>query len=298
MTGFAFSTISMAAFYTGRNKLWYLPYVMYAEKFNNKKGIPAPWIPLSHSLTFLLRRKRLLGLSLLLFCITALLTWAGYQLAINFVDSLTTSFFHTSPDNSSLLGWVKHAGWLIVKWLYLFITRIVSFYLAFLIAYTLTTPGYVLLSTAAEKLYAGDLFEFDEGFTLKGVIIDLFEGFKIACFGIIVTILAIGINFVPIIGQLLAFLLYTYYSALMFLDYPSSRRRWSLSRKIRWIRTHSNRSFRLGVFPAIVSMVPLLNIFLMALLFPLLTIHATLNFTNMELQANRSAKGEESGRRN
>lgn len=256
------------------------------------------YIPLLQSLGFLLRRKRLLGLSLLLFCCTILLTWMGYQLSLDFIDGLTQGFFVAPPEPDSILGWFKHKGWFLLKYLYLFISRVVSFYLAFLIAYSLTTPGYGLLSTAAEKLHAGDDFELDDGLTVRGVLLDLYEGIKIAAFGILVTVAALMANFVPIIGQILAFLFYTYYSALMFLDYPASRRRWSLSRKIEWMKKYKGHCFRLGLFPALVSMVPILNIFLIATLFPILTVHATLNFTSLELQTNGPLPRKRNGNRN
>jgi CysZ protein len=69
----------------------------------------------------------------------------------------------------------------------------------------------------------------------------------------------------------------------MFIDYPASRRRWSLGRKILWLRTHNTRALRIGVLPALISIIPVVNIFAIALLFPLLTIHATLNFSAIEL---------------
>ena len=97
-----------------------------------------------------------------------------------------------------------------------------------------------------------------------------------------VTVAALMANFIPGVGQIVVFLLYTYYSALMFVDYPSSRRRWSLRKKIRWLRTHYRLSFRLGVFPALVSMIPVLNIFFIAMIFPLMTVHSTLNFAAIE----------------
>ena len=242
------------------------------------------YTPLRRSIGFLFSKKRLLGWSLILFLATIFFTWIGYQLSVGFVDGLTSSFFNTPPETASIIGWLKYSGWIVGKWLYLFMSRIVAFYIAFLLAYTLTTPGYVLLSTSAEKLQAGENFEDDGGFTLRGIIGDLFEGLKIALFGILVTIAALLANFIPFLGQIFAFLIITYYSALMFLDYPASRRRWSLGRKLSWLKTHSGHSLRLGLLPALVSMIPIVNIFLMALLFPFLTVHATLNFTNLELQ--------------
>ncbi len=241
------------------------------------------WFTLTYSLGFMMRRKRLLGLSLLLFLATVALTTAGYELTTSYVDGFAGNFLVDPPSTESIWGWVKYQGWVIGKWLFLIITRIVSFYLAFLIAYCLTSPGYVFLSTAAEKIHSGEYFETDEGLTLKSALVDVFEGIKIAMFGVVITIIALIINFIPGLGQGAVFLLYAFYSALMFIDYPASRRRWSLGRKICWIKEHSGSSLRIGLLPALVSMIPVFNVFLMSLLLPLMTIHSTLNFSSVEL---------------
>jgi CysZ protein len=243
----------------------------------------AEWIPLSRSLSLIIRRKRLFGWSLVLFLITVSLTSVGYLISIDYVDGLAGNFLMTAPDTDTIWGWIKHKGWLGASWLFFFVSRIVAFYLAFLLAYTLTTPGYVFLSTAAEKLHRGEEFDADANFSAAGFVVDMLEGLKIAFFGILVTIAALFINFLPGIGQAVVFLLYTYYSALIFVDYSASRRRWSLGRKLRWLRTNSSTAFRLGVMPALISMIPVVNIFAIALLFPLLTVHATLNFSAIEL---------------
>ncbi len=240
------------------------------------------WIHLGKTSFFLLRSKRLLGWSFLLVLATGLFTWFGYSLAIDFVDGLTGNFFVQAPDSSGLLGWFKHKGWFIVKYAFFIVSRVVGFYLAFMAAYCLTAPGYVFLSASTEKLQAGDQFEEDAPFTVSGVIIDLIEGIKIGALGLVVTVAALLANLIPVVGQIVVFLLYTYYSALMFVDYPTSRRRWSLGEKIGWLNKHRFVAFRLGVFPALLSLIPLLNIFFLALLFPLLTVHTTLNFTVIE----------------
>ena len=241
------------------------------------------WIPLSRSMLFMVSRKQLFGWSLALFLITGLLTWLGYLLSVDFVDSLTGSFLATAPATDTIWGWIKHKGWLVGSWLFLIVSRIVAFYFAFLVAYTLTTPGYSFLSAATEKLYAGEKFSADAEFSMAGVIRDILEGIKISLFGIGITIAALAVNFIPGVGQVAVVLLYTFYSTLMFIDFPASRRRWSLGRKIAWLRTHSGKALRIGFLPALISMIPVLNIFAIALLFPLLTIHATLNFSAIEL---------------
>jgi CysZ protein len=258
-------------------------------KMHKKTPQPYSRIPLLSSIGFMLRRKRLLGWSLLLVLLTVAFTWVGYVFSIDLITGLTGDFFAHPPDSSTILGWIKYKGWLAGSWLFSVIARIVSFYLAFLLAYTITTPGYAFLSTAAEKLYAGELFDPDDNFSLGGFFIDIMEGIKIAFFGILVTIVALIVNFIPGIGQVAVFLLYTYYSALMFIDYPASRRRWPLGRKIGWLQNHSGPSLRIGLLPAVVSMIPIVNIFAMALLFPVLTIHATLNFAAIELHEKRSS---------
>lgn len=243
---------------------------------------PPEWYSIGYALGFMLQRKRLLGWSLLLFLATVGITAAGFDLSTDYIDSIAGQFLSTPPDSSTIWGMIKHKAWIAGKYLFIIITRIVSFYLAFLIAYCITTPGYVFLSIAAEKLHAGKEFIPDENISVKLVLLDLLEGIKIGLFGIIITVVALVMNFVPLIGQAAVFLVYTYYSALMFIDYPASRKHWSLGQKIHWIRSHSSDAFRLGLVPAIISMIPLLNIFLLSLLFPLLTIHSTLNFCSIE----------------
>lgn len=265
------------------------------------RSATADWIPLSRSLVLIFSRKRLFGWSSVLFLITITLTWIGYLVTVDFIDQLTGNFTAAAPATGSILGWIKYSGWLVSSWLFLIVSRIVAFYLAFLLAYSLSTPGYVFLSIAAEKMYAGKDFDAEANFSVAGFFADIFEGIKIAFFGILVTIAALFVNFIPVIGQAVVFLLYTYYSALLFVDYPASRRRWSLGRKLRWLRTHSSPAFRLGVLPALVSMIPLVNIFAIALLFPLLTVHTTLNFSAIELAGKPSLinkPGDFHGQRN
>lgn len=253
-----------------------IPSVETQKRFSN----PTDWIPLSASLGLMFRKKQLLFWSCILFAVTILLTWIGYTLTVDSIDTLTGSFLSSPPTTDNIWGWIKYSGWIVGKWLLLIISRIIAFYLSFLFAYCLTTPGYVFLSASAEKLHFGEKYAPEDTFTLQGVKTDLIEGFKIAFYGLLVTLAALMVNFIPVIGQIIVFMLYTFYSALMFIDYPASRRRWTLSRKIGWISENGRVAFKLGFFPALLSMIPLLNIFFMALIFPVLTIHATLNFAN------------------
>lgn len=260
------------------------------------KKTTRPWIPLSTSLSFLLGKRVLFGWSLLLVVITLFLTWLGFILTTGFMDQLTGGFWASAPATESWWGWIKLGGWYVAKWLFMLVSRVVAFFLAFLLAYSLSAPLYVFLSSATERIYCGTDFEADEPLTLGSILKDLLEGFKIAAFGILVTIVALPISFIPVIGQVAVLALYTYYSTLMFIDYPASRRHWSLGRKLSWMRRHNRESLRLGIIPAVISIIPVLNLFLIALAFPLLTVHATLNFTKIEQSARAVPADQPAGR--
>ncbi len=255
---------------------------MSNNNMNNLHDSYRRWVPFLSSSAFLLRHIRLLGWSLLLVAVTATLTWFGYFETTQLVDKFTGNFFQIPPEGVGILGWLKVQGWVVLKYLFFLISRIAAFYLAFLTAYCLTTPGYVFLSGMAEKIYNRKTGKQPSGFSPQRILVDLLEGLKIGVVGILVTIAALAINFVPIVGQLLVFLLYVFYSTLMFIDYPASNRSWTLGQKINWVISNYRRSFRLGIFPALISMVPVINILFMALLFPLFTIHSTLNFLSTQ----------------
>lgn len=245
-------------------------------------GAPPPWVSFAFAFSFLCRSPRLLGWSLVLVVITGALTWLGYLLSIDLIGQLTGSFFANPPTVERFWHWPLLWGWTALKWIYFVLSRVVAFYLAFILAYTLTTPGYAFLSAWAGNRYCDQAKEGEAAFTLAGALVDLWEGVKIGGLGLVVTVVALFANFIPVVGQVAVFVLYTFYSALMFIDYPASRYRWTLGQKLTWLRRHHRRAFRLGFFPALLSMLPLLNIFLMALFFPLFTIHSTLNYLTIE----------------
>ncbi len=244
------------------------------------------WLPLTFSLRFIFGNLNILGLSLLLMCCTALLTWLGYLVTIHFADGLTEHFFQQAPETAGIIGWFLVKGWWLLKFLFLMFSRVIAFYLAFLVSYSLTSPGYAFLSISSEKKYLGEKFTDDEGFTWAVFVKDLVEGCKIGLFGLGVTLAAVFLNLIPVVGAGLVVILYIFYSTLMFIDYPTSRQHWSLGTKLGWLKQQWPKALRLGWLPALTSMIPVINIFFMALLFPLFTVHATLNFikttTDME----------------
>ena len=252
-------------------------------------------ISLKASMAFLFRNIHLVLWSILLVMVTGLLTWAGYIEAIQFINGMTGHFFQTPPQASGIFGWIAFKGWMVSKYLFIIITRITSFYLAFLVSYCLTTPGYIFLSSAVEKRYKNnhsDIYQQKrpktdlKTFKISIILNDLWEGIKIGLIGIMVTFAALAVNFIPVIGQIIVFFIYVFYSALMFIDYPASNRHWTLRQKMKWVLLYYPISLRIGVFPAVISMIPVINILFMAVLFPLFTVHTTLNF--IAVQNNRT----------
>ncbi|WP_035273492.1 EI24 domain-containing protein [Desulfogranum japonicum] len=242
----------------------------------------APWISLGYSAGFIFRYPKLMSVSILLIGLTALLTWVGAHFTLGLVDSYTGNFFVQPPVADHFWKYPLVWGWYVLDWVFLFISRIIVFYLAFLLAYSLTSPGYAFLSILAGNRFTGKVREGEAVMSLTGFLVDMWEGIKIGFVGVLATVLALVVNFIPVIGQVSVFLIYVYYSTLMFIDFPSSRYRWSLGKKIGWIGTNRTASFRLGLFPALLSMIPLVNIFFMALFFPLFTVYGTLNYLTIE----------------
>lgn len=222
--------------------------------------------------------------------LTGAFTWLGYVYAIDLTNQFTGTFFADPPTVERFWHWPLLWGWTVLMWLYAILSRVIAFYLAFVLAYSLTTPGYVVLSTWTADRYSEQARTGEAGdtaFSFSGAVTDLVEGIKIGAMGLVVTVVAVLVNCIPVVGQIAVFVCYALYSALMFVDFPASRYRWTLGRKIGWLRQHFRQAFRLGIFPALISLVPVLNIFLMALFFPLFTIHTTLNFLEIEGRGDR-----------
>ena len=240
------------------------------------------WYSLGYSFGFMMKNGRVLLMSILLILAMIGLTALSYTLIVDKVEGYLTSLVSIPEQVPGIVGWLKHAGWTVISWFSHVVVKIIAFYLSFLLSYTLTSPGYGFLSVAAEKLHLGEQFQQDGGFSLSGVLVDMFEAFKISLFGLLVSAAAVLMNFIPVIGQMMLILFYVSYSALMFIDFPASRRRWTLGHKLGWLRRNTQPAFRLGILPALVSMIPLVNIFCMSFLFPVLTVQATLNFAVIE----------------
>jgi len=55
-----------------------------------------------------------------------------------------------------------------------------------------------------------------------------------------------------------------------------------MKRKLLWTKANLVASLRIGTLPTLLSMIPFINIILLAFIFPLLVVHSTLNFVAYE----------------
>ena len=249
-----------------------------SEELSKQSGTKTNWIPLRDNLRFLLKHPQLLALTTILLASTILLTFLGYSFVISFFEDLTRAFFKTVPSGKTAWDSVYRFGWYVLQWVYLISTRLIAFYIALLVGYSITAPGYMFLSNSVEKIDETGSMD-GEQFEIEMLVDDLFEGLKIAGVGILIAIFLFFITFVPVFGIIVAFIVLSFYSALMFIDFPTSKRHWTLSQKFRWIYVHPLVSARLGFIPALVGIIPILNVVFIAFLFPLFTVHTTRNFT-------------------
>jgi CysZ protein len=239
------------------------------------------WVNLSGAVLFLLRHPGLLMFSLGLVSLTALLSWLGFTFIIAQLDTFFTDLLKPPPPSDAWWAIIIEGGWQLVMWFYLLVSRLIGFYLCFLLAYTLSSPLYSLLSEAVERatlVMGTNAIRFSP----RTLLLDIKEGVKLALMGIGIAVASLVIGLVPLFGPVLVLIIYIFYTALLFIDFPAANRHWALRRKIRWLQDRPRVAIRLGTLPALIGMIPVVNIFIMALLFPLLVVQATLNFVSIE----------------
>lgn len=179
--------------------------------------------------------------------------------------------------------WYDYILWGLVT-VFQFISKLlvwmISFYIAFFTAYVLISPFYSFFSALSEKKFFGKTR--DVPFSFKQLLKDILEALILTLFMAILSVVIFFINFIPVVGQLLAFVLYSYSNTLIFIDYAASRRGWSFNKKIFFLKRHPWFSFKSGVIPAVLGLIPLVGIFFMAILSPFFVVYNTLNFAAKE----------------
>lgn len=219
-------------------------------------------------------------------CLTVVLVmivitiFSYYQISL-WVSSLTAPFFVKEPLTESFFDYLYYFGWALTRLAFKGIAAIIVFYASFIFAYTVASPLYAFISILAEDIYFGRPEDAPD-FSFDVILEDVIQALKVVGVALLITIFVFFVNFVPVIGQIAAITFFIVLNSLMLIDFPASRRGWRLTEKALWIRKNPLTAARVGSLPALISMIPIANNILLAFLFPLFVVHATMNFAAVE----------------
>jgi len=214
-----------------------------------------------------------------------------YHQVASFVTIKTLDFFEIAPAADNLFSEIYHAVKVCGAFLFKIVVNVLLFYLSFAVSYALVSPLYSFISMIAENVYFGKP-EDDAELSLPGVIEDIKQALKASAAVLVLGISAFFIGFVPVLGQILAFVLCFFMNALLIFDFVTSRRRWKFVRKAKWLLMHPSIALKTALLPSLISLIPVVNTILMPFLFPVFVVHATMNFAFEETKNAAVINGE------
>lgn len=214
-----------------------------------------------------------------------------YHQIESFVTIKTLDFFKIAPASDNLFSEIYHALKICSAFLFKIVVKVLLFYLSFAVSYALVSPLYSFISMIAEDVYFGKP-EDDAELSFPGVIEDIKQALKVSAAVLVLGILAFFIGFIPVLGQIAAFVLCFFMNAFLIFDFVTSRRRWKLAQKARWLVMHPAVTVKTALLPSLVSFIPVVNTILTAFLFPVFVVHATMNFAFEETKNDKGINGE------
>ena len=214
-----------------------------------------------------------------------------YHQIASFVTIKTLDFFEIAPAADNLFSEIYHALKVCGAFLFKIVVNVLLFYLSFAVSYALVSPLYSFISIIAEDVYFGKPQDEAE-FSIPGIIEDMKQALKVSASVLVLGILAFFVGFVPVLGQIAAFVLCFFMNAFLIFDFVTSRRRWKLVQKAKWLVMHPAITVKTALLPSLVSFVPVVNTILTAFLFPLFVVHATMNFAFEETKNDAGINGE------
>ena len=215
-----------------------------------------------------------------------------YHQIASFVTVKTLDFFEIAPASDNLFSEIYRAIKIFGAFLFKVVVNVLLFYLAFVVSYALVSPLYSLISIIAEDAFYGRPKD-DAGLSLSGAVEDLKQALKVGTAVFILGISAFFVGFIPVLGQITAFVLCFFMNAFLIFDFVTSRRRWNLGQKAKWFVMHPAVTVKTALLPSVISFIPVVNTIVTAFLFPLFVVHATMNFVCAERKNGTENRGEE-----
>lgn len=214
-----------------------------------------------------------------------------YHRIASFVTIKTLDFFEIAPAADNLFSEIYRALKVCGAFLFKIVVNVLLFYLSFAVSYALVSPLYSFISTIAEDIFYGKPKDEAE-LSFPGVIEDIKQALKVSAAVFVLGILAFFVGFIPVLGQIAAFVLCFFMNAFLVFDFVTSRRRWKLAQKAKWLVMHPAITVKTALLPSLVSFIPVVNTILTAFLFPVFVVHATMNFAFEETKNDTGINGE------
>ena len=248
-------------------------------------------ISIADAFKAILKSGKLFFASLGVILAMLLLSIFFYHQLSSFVTVKTLDFFEIAPAADNLFSEIYHALKVCGAFLFKIVVNVLLFYLSFIISYALVSPLYSFISMIAEDVYFGKPQD-DAELSPEGAIEDIKQALKVSGAVFALGIIAFFIGFIPVLGQLAAFVICFFMNALLIFDFVTSRRRWTFAQKAKWLLAHPALTLKTALTPSLVSFVPVVNTVLTAFLFPVFVVHATMNFACAERDTGTENRGE------
>ncbi len=236
------------------------------------------YISLSESINFFFRNKSMLFASFIIIAITFMVSIIAQSLVGDLVEHSGFFLVNEPAKPVDLIGEIWSFAWTLLHGLYIVFVRITVFYITFFIAYTFSSPLYSLISFFTEKIFKGGRVDDDVPLSFDQAVKDIIEALKLTIVVFAVSIASFFVSAIPLFGPLISFGGFVMINALILFDFAAARKGWSLKKKIQWTWNNKVTSFKIGFIPALVSMIPIFNIFFLVFIYPVFTVYGTLNF--------------------
>ncbi|HNW83456.1 MAG TPA: EI24 domain-containing protein [bacterium] len=196
-------------------------------------------------------------------------------------NSLLSGFYSNSPALDGPFDYIYYLFWAVTKVFFHAIVIAASFLIPFILSYIITSPLNSIISIMAKDLSDGKPVE-GADFSFEDAFEDIINSLQVAGLSAGLILIAFFLNLIPVIGQIAAFAIFIAVFSMLINDFSLQNSNLDPKMKILWMRDHPFHCLRTGTLPAILAMLPLLNNVILALVFPVLIIHAVLNFEQIK----------------